>query len=117
MKRILLAGTCAQVLFIFGGMASPAVAQDQKPGGIETITVTAEKRSESAQNVPIALNVLTSEDLLKKGITKVNGLEYATPSLEVVPAFGSGVEGATRRATGTLPEAHQAAFSTVRRAK
>ena len=90
MKRILLAGTCAQVLFIFGGMASPAVAQDQKPGGIETITVTAEKRSESAQNVPIALNVLTSEDLLKKGITKVNGLEYATPSLEVVPAFGSG---------------------------
>ncbi|HSM95020.1 MAG TPA: TonB-dependent receptor, partial [Rhizomicrobium sp.] len=89
MKRILLAGACAQVLLAASGMGAPAAAQDQK-GGIETITVTAQKRSESAQNVPIALTVLTSEDLQRQGITKVNGLQYATPSLEAVPAFGSG---------------------------
>jgi len=87
MKRILLAGACAQILVAASSMA--ALAQD-KPGGIETVTVTAQKRSESAQNVPIALSVLTSEDLQRQGITKVNGLQYATPSLEVVPAFGSG---------------------------
>jgi outer membrane receptor protein involved in Fe transport len=89
MKRILLAGACAQILIAASGIAAPAMAQD-KSSGIETITVTAQKRSESAQNVPIALSVLTSEDLLKQGITKINGLQYATPSLEVVPAFGSG---------------------------
>ncbi len=44
----------------------------------------------SAQNVPIALTVLSAEDMKNEDITKVNGLEYATPSLEVVPAFGSG---------------------------
>lgn len=89
MKRILLAGACAQILIAAAGIAAPAFAQD-KSGGIETVTVTAQKRSESAQNVPIALSVLTSEDLQRQGITKVNGLQYATPSLEVVPAFGSG---------------------------
>jgi len=89
MKRILLAGACAQILIAASGIAAPALAQD-KSSGIETITVTAQKRSESAQNVPIALSVLTSDDLKRQGITKVNGLQYATPSLEAVPAFGSG---------------------------
>src|SRR5690242_19760 len=90
MKRILLAGACAQVLLAASAVIMPALAQEQKSQGIETVVVTAEKRSESAQNVPIALTVLTSDDLSKQGITKVNGLQYATPSLEVVPAFGSG---------------------------
>ncbi|HEY2035340.1 MAG TPA: TonB-dependent receptor [Rhizomicrobium sp.] len=89
MKRILLAGVCAQILLTVGALGAPAAAQDQK-GGIETVTVTAQKRTESAQNVPIALTVLTSDDLKRQGITKVNGLQYATPSLEAVPAFGSG---------------------------
>ena len=87
MKRILLAGACAQILVAASGMFAAATAQSQ---GIETVTVTAQKRSESAQNVPIALSVLTAEDLKRQGITKVNGLQYATPSLEAVPAFGSG---------------------------
>ena len=87
MKRILLAGACAPILLAASSYG--AMAQEQK-GGIETVTVTAQKRSESAQNVPIALTVLTSEDLQRRGITKVNGLQYATPSLEAIPAFGSG---------------------------
>lgn len=89
MKRLLLAGACAPVLIAMSGVLAPVMAQDQK-AGIETVVVTAEKRSEAAQNVPIALTVLTADDLAKQGITKVNGLQYATPSLEVVPAFGSG---------------------------
>src|SRR5580698_6846601 len=85
MKRLLL-GVSAHALLLASGASAWAQAQQ----GIETVTVTAEKRAESAQNVPIALTVLTAEDLKNQGITKVNGLQYATPSLEVVPAFGSG---------------------------
>ncbi len=88
MKRFLLASVGAQVVLAASGMLAPVAAQQQQ--GIETVVVTAEKRSESAQTVPIALTVLTAEDLKKQGIDKVNQLEYATPSLEVVPAFGSG---------------------------
>src|SRR5271163_522920 len=82
-----LSGTSAFLAAIFG--AVPAFA-DTQTGGIETITVTAEKRAESAQTVGIALTTPSSDDLVKRGIDKVNQLEYATPSLEVVPAFGSG---------------------------
>lgn len=85
MKRFLL-GTSASVVLL----ASGASAWAQTEQGIETVTVTAQKRAESAQNVPIALTVLSAEDLKNLGITKVNGLQYATPSLEIVPAFGSG---------------------------
>ncbi len=67
----------------------PAVA-DTLPTGIETVTVTAERRVESAQNVGIALTVLSADDLLKHNVTQINNLQYATPSLEIVPAFGSG---------------------------
>jgi outer membrane receptor protein involved in Fe transport len=89
MKRIFLAGVCAPILLSASGIFAGASAQNQS-SGIETVTVTAQKRTESAQNVPIALSVLTDEDLKRQGITKVNGLQYATPSLEAVPAFGSG---------------------------
>ena len=87
MNRLLL-GVSVQALLMACGTS--AWAQTQPQQGIETVTVTAQKRQESAQNVPIALTVLTGEDLKNQGITKVNGLQYATPSLEVVPAFGSG---------------------------
>jgi iron complex outermembrane recepter protein len=57
---------------------------------IEVVTVTAERRVESAQNVGIALTVLSGADLLKRNVFNVNQLQYSTPSLEIVPAFGSG---------------------------
>jgi iron complex outermembrane recepter protein len=87
MKRLLL-GVSVQALLLATG--SVAWAQVQPQSGIETVTVTAQKRQESAQNVGIALTVLTPEKLEKMGIDKVNQLEYATPNLTVVPAFGSG---------------------------
>lgn len=86
MKRTFL-GTSALVAIALGG--TTAWAQTAQTG-IETVTVTAEKRAESAQNVGIALTVVTSDDLVKHGIDQINGLAYATPSLEIVPAFGSG---------------------------
>jgi outer membrane receptor protein involved in Fe transport len=52
--------------------------------------VTAQRREESAQSIPIALSVLSVSDLEDAGVTRVNDLQNATPSLEVEPAFGSG---------------------------
>ncbi|HTW35307.1 MAG TPA: TonB-dependent receptor [Rhizomicrobium sp.] len=87
MKRLLL-GISAQAFLIASG--TDAWAQATQPQGVETVVVTAQKRQESAQNVGIALTVLSSDTLQKMGIDQINRLEYATPSLEVVPAFGSG---------------------------
>jgi outer membrane receptor protein involved in Fe transport len=59
-------------------------------GGLEEVVVTAQRREESAQNVGIAISVLSGQSLADKSITNVVDLQNAIPSLQVEPAFGSG---------------------------
>lgn len=62
-----------------------AAATEQLPrddaGG--DIVVTAERRSTSLQRTPVAASVLTGEDLVRKSVTGVEQLQFATPSLTV----------------------------------
>jgi outer membrane receptor protein involved in Fe transport len=58
-------------------------------GALEEIVVTAQRREESAQNVGIAMSVLSGQSLAAKSISYVNDLQNAVPSLQVEPAFGS----------------------------
>jgi outer membrane receptor protein involved in Fe transport len=77
---------------LLGGEASfadPAADNTAGAGGLEEITVTAQRRQESAQNVGIAMAVLPGSSLETKSITNVNDLQNAVPSLEIEPAFGS----------------------------
>jgi outer membrane receptor protein involved in Fe transport len=73
----------AGAIFITAG----ALASDN--GGLEEIVVTAQRRVESAQNVGIAMSVLSGESLAEKSISYVNDLQNAVPNLQVEPAFGS----------------------------
>src|SRR5690606_12013962 len=50
---------------------------------LEEIVVTARKREESLQQVPISVTALGSEDLRLKGITKPDDLKFHTPGLEM----------------------------------
>lgn len=77
-------------------LAAPTLAQDAtggpstapvppaESGTIEEITVTAQKRSENLQKVPIAITAFTPEALAQKGITDVAQLGKFAPGLEVV---------------------------------
>jgi len=58
-------------------------------GAIETVVVTAERREENAQNVPVALSAIGGDQLDKLGITDVASLGFRVPSLR----FGAGVTG------------------------
>ena len=70
--------------------AEPPATKGADTGHLEDVVVTAQRREESAQSIGIALTVLTTDALNDAGVTKVNDLENAVPSLEVEPAFGSG---------------------------
>jgi iron complex outermembrane receptor protein len=86
-KRLLL-GTAAGALgaaFATGAWPRPSVDTE-----LEQVVVTAQRREQSAQDVGIALSVISGEQLTARGVTNVNQLQYQTPSLEVVPAFGGG---------------------------
>jgi iron complex outermembrane recepter protein len=71
--------------------AEPAASTSANDtGGLEEVVVTAQRREESAQNVGIAISVLSGQSLADKAITNVVDLQNAIPSLQVEPAFGGG---------------------------
>src|SRR5258708_31619594 len=84
----------------FAVPAASASASDA--GGLEEIVVTAQRREESAQNVGIAISVLSGQSLAAKSITNAVDLQNAIPSLQVEPAFGSGEPQYPIRGAGSL---------------
>jgi len=67
------------------GLSSPAVAQDADvDGGIADIVVTAQKREEAIQDVPIAISAFTAETIERQGLDDVLDLQLLVPNLLVV---------------------------------
>lgn len=60
--------------------ADPAEAEGSK-SGLEEIIVTAQRRSESLQDVPIAITAVTSEALSSGGVGSMQALDQLTPGL------------------------------------
>ncbi|MDE2111826.1 MAG: TonB-dependent receptor [Alphaproteobacteria bacterium] len=57
--------------------------QDQnKEAQIETVVVTAEKRSEDVQKVPVAVSVVSKDTILNQQIIAPEQLQYSVPSLQ-----------------------------------
>jgi iron complex outermembrane recepter protein len=50
------------------------------------IVVTAERRPENLQTTPIAVTVLSAEELVQKGVVQMSDLQTASPSLSISPA-------------------------------
>jgi iron complex outermembrane recepter protein len=89
--RLMAAAAGAGAIFITAGAlaaAAPSAAASDN-GALQEIVVTAQRREESAQNVGIAMSVLSGQSLAEKSIGYVNDLQNAVPSLQVEPAFGS----------------------------
>jgi iron complex outermembrane receptor protein len=69
-------------------------ASAQDPTVIQEVVVTAQKRSESVQKVPIAVTAFTAQALKDKSITDVTGLSRLTPNvnLDTASPFGGANE-------------------------
>ena len=59
------------------------------PNGVGEIVVTATRRSENLMTSPISASVLSGSQLANKGVTDVDALQFAMPSV-VVNNFGQG---------------------------
>jgi len=73
---------------------APAAAQAPSDGTIQEIVVTAQKRSENVQKVPIAITAFTAQALRDKHIQDVSNLGKLTPNvnLDTASAFGGANE-------------------------
>src|ERR1019366_8092368 len=58
-------------------------AADSNNNGLEEIVITAERRSENLQSVPIAVTVLKGGDLDGKAVASIADLQYSTPSVSI----------------------------------
>ena len=67
--------TFISALLLSSALAAPAFAQ------IEEVVVTAQKKSEDIQSVPIAVTAYTSADLAAHQIQKFSDLQFATPNV------------------------------------
>jgi len=68
-----------------------AVPESQSGVVIQEIVVTAQKRSEDIQKVPIAMTVLTGEQLNEQGIRRAEDLSIGVPNLQVSQPLGQGL--------------------------
>ena len=67
-------------LLLIGGLVSGvAVAAETESRPIEEVIVTAERRAESLQSVPIAVTAFTGDELDQQGIVDIKGITERTP--------------------------------------
>ena len=84
MKKFLLSAVSAAIVLT----GTPAFAQSV---ALEEIIVTAERRSASVQDVPIAISAHTGETLTNTGITSTQDLKFITPGLTIGTQLASAV--------------------------
>ncbi|MEO5641124.1 MAG: TonB-dependent receptor [Sphingomicrobium sp.] len=80
-----------------------ASSTDNATAGIKEIVVTARRRAERLQDVPVAVTAISGAQLQERNITNVEALNFVAPALHVSPtAFGAAVPGYTIRAQRSL---------------
>ena len=72
----------AGVIFLFAGSVSYAQL------AIEEVIITAQKRKQSLQDVPISVEAITADTLQRRAINDTRTLAQAAPSLNFQDGFG-----------------------------
>lgn len=88
MKKVLWLGASALAL-VWSGSAAAQTTQTTDDTTVDTLVVTAERRETRLDQTPIAATVLTGEDLIERGVTQVDQLQFVSPAV-TVNNFGQG---------------------------
>ncbi|MDB5577573.1 MAG: TonB-dependent receptor [Bradyrhizobium sp.] len=83
---IMMSGSAVQAQTTAAGATTQV---DQDGSGLEEIVVTAQRRAENLQDVPVAVTALTSNSLASKGISNTTDLGSVTPGLSYSTVVGS----------------------------
>ncbi|GAB7552326.1 TonB-dependent receptor [Novosphingobium sp. 11B] len=108
---------CVSICALAVGLTSPAFAQESQDtasqGGLHEIIVTATKRSENLQDVPVAVSAISSETLQSKGVFETSDLNASMPNLQVSSPYGSQQPNFSLRGVGVGTEFNANAASPV----
>ncbi|MCC6757948.1 MAG: TonB-dependent receptor, partial [Arenimonas sp.] len=82
-------------LSLVAGMAQAQDAQTAKPADgsaaktLDSVTVTARRRAESIQDVPVAVSAFSEDDMKDLQATNIDGLQGSVPNMNIVQGRGS----------------------------
>lgn len=103
-RHLITVSAVSMALALAGGAHAQDTAAEDNQVGLNEIIVTAQKRSENAQDVPIAITAFSGETIKERGISDVSALGNSTPSVTLdagTPFAGSGAAlGASIRGIG-----------------
>ena len=87
------------VLFAAGAVAAAETPATQT---VDTVVVTAQKRTQALQDVPIVVNVASGQQLRDQGVKDIKDLQLLTPGLTVTSTSSEVVTTARIRGVGTV---------------
>jgi iron complex outermembrane recepter protein len=70
--------------------AAAFAQEDEETARMDAVIVTAQKREQEVQDVPISITAITSEELSDRGINDLNALTGSAPSLAITGNTGLG---------------------------
>ena len=106
-----LAGAAATRGPAFADTADAAAAAAAGGGALQEVVVTARKVVENIQDVPISINVLTSQDLQNLGVVRFDDFAYKVPSM-TFNSIGPGTPRRRQSSSMTLRSAGSAQYRT-----
>jgi iron complex outermembrane receptor protein len=69
-------------LALASGLTAHALSAAE-PGTLDEVIVTAERREQNLQDVPISATVLSAEDLERRGVTDLNDIQTVAPAVAI----------------------------------
>ena len=79
-----------------------AQAEEEEPTTLATMTVTAQKREEAIQDVPIAVTAISEQLLQDSGVRDIKDLQVLVPGLTVTSTQNEAITTARIRGIGTV---------------
>jgi iron complex outermembrane receptor protein len=108
-----MAGTSPAAIAQSAPAKQSTPAKEANPGGLEEIIVTATKRNENLQDVPVAVSAISSTALQNQGVFETSDLNHAAPNLQVSSPYGQQQPNFSLRGVGVGTEFNANAASPV----
>jgi iron complex outermembrane recepter protein len=115
MKPIFTLSLCSLAMAGASGtaIAQSAPVEEAANGGLEEIIVTATKRNENLQDVPVAVSAISATALQNQGVFETSDLNHAAPNLQVSSPYGQQQPNFSLRGVGVGTEFNANAASPV----
>jgi iron complex outermembrane recepter protein len=115
MRQIFTISLCSLAMAGASGaaLAQSTPAAETANGGLEEIIVTATKRNENLQDVPVAVSAISAKALANQGVFETSDLNHAVPNLQVSSPYGQQQPNFSLRGVGVGTEYNANAASPV----